>query len=754
MNRVADPSIPIEALVEDPVEAVERMAEAEGSLGLSHPLIAEPSSLYGAGRRNSQGLDLSNEQTLQSLELALTESAGVRWTAQPMLSQAAPMVDAGWKPVRNPANHLDIVGRCRAATEDEIESALKSATEFAPSWAATSPAGRADCLERAADLMQARMPLLLGLLAREAGKTYSNGIAEVREAIDFLRFYAAQARNDFDNHAHRALGPVVCISPWNFPLAIFVGQIAAAAAAGNTVLAKPAEQTSLIAAAGIGLLREGGVPPAAVQLVTGRGSVVGARMIADARTQGVMFTGSTEVARHLQQTLAGRVGPTGDPIPLIAETGGQNAMLVDSSALLEQVAADIVGSAFDSAGQRCSALRVLCVQDEIADSLIAMVRGEMAESDVGNPAMLRTDVGPVIDAGARRGIEDHIEAMRAKGRKVHRLGRHARAVIEGGTYVLPTLIELESISELTKEVFGPVLHVVRFSRQNLLAMLDQVNATGYGLTMGLHTRIDETIERVVARARAGNLYINRNMVGAVVGVQPFGGEGLSGTGPKAGGPLYMYRLIAATPQDVLSRALAVGLPGSQPVQMNRRTPEVFGSLLAWLAEHQAHRTAAQCRKFADLVGDCSERVLAGPTGERNVYSLHPREAVFCMADSTDGYLHALAAALAVGTQVIWEASSTTEALRANLPPDVQKRIVLAKDWLSSNVAFDVALHQGSESELKRVSALLARRDGPIVSLRRFSAEQASMPLEALMVERAISTNTTAAGGNASLMTIA
>jgi RHH-type proline utilization regulon transcriptional repressor/proline dehydrogenase/delta 1-pyrroline-5-carboxylate dehydrogenase len=760
VNRVADPKISIETLVEDPVKAVERLAELEGTVGLPHPSIAHPLRLFGDARANSQGLDLANEQTLGSLASALAESARIAWTSEPMLADTTARITDGtadaaeWKPVPNPADHSDVVGRCRWATEAEVESALQSAAAFAPAWAATPQAERAACLERAADAMQARMPVLLGLLAREAGKTFSNGIAEVREAVDFLRFYAAQARADFDSGTHRALGPVVCISPWNFPLAIFVGQIAAALAAGNTVLAKPAEQTSLIAAAGIELLREGGVPPAALQLVPGRGSVVGARMVADARTQGVMFTGSTEVARQLQQTLAGRVGPTGAPVPLIAETGGQNAMLVDSSALLEQVAADIVGSAFDSAGQRCSALRVLCVQEEVADSLITMVRGAMAESDVGNPALLRTDVGPVIDAAARRGIEDHIEAMRAKGRKVHRLGRHARGTIDGGTYVVPALIELESIAELEKEIFGPVLHVVRFSRRDLMATLDRINATGYGLTMGLHTRIDETIERVVAGAHAGNVYVNRNMVGAVVGVQPFGGEGLSGTGPKAGGPLYMYRLLAAAPADVLVRAPAAGLPGSQAGEAGDGAPAPFRSLVAWMKTQGDVRAAEQCRRFADLAGAGQARVLAGPTGERNVYSLHPREAVLCLADSTEGLLHQLAATLCVGSQAIWEASATAEALRASLPADVQAKIVLAADWTSPSAVFDVVLHQGDEVDLKRVSVALARRDGPIVSLRRSSVADGEMPLEALVLERAVSTNTAAAGGNASLMTIA
>ena len=754
VNRIADPTISIASLVEDPVAVVERMAKEEGEPGRPHPAIAHPAALYGQARRNSQGIDLSNEQTLRDLQSVLVQGADLAWTAEPLLAQPPASQATAWKQALNPADHRDVVGQVRAAGEEEIEAALHAATEFAPVWAGTPAAQRASALERAADLLQARLPQLLGLLAREAGKTCANGVAEVREAIDFLRFYAAQARADFDSSTHRALGPVVCISPWNFPLAIFVGQVSAALAAGNPVLAKPAEQTSLIAAEAVRLLHEGGVPAAAVQLVPGRGSTVGARLVADARVQAVMFTGSTEVARLLQRTLAGRLGPTGAPVPLIAETGGQNAMIVDSSALLEQVVADVVGSAFDSAGQRCSALRVLCVQDDVADRLLHMLRGAMAEATVGNPASLRTDVGPVIDAGARDTIEAHVEAMQGRGRRVHRLGRCAHDAIEAGTYVVPTLIELESISELEREVFGPVLHVVRYQRRELEALMAQINATGYGLTLGLHSRIDETIDKVLSHARVGNVYVNRNMVGAVVGVQPFGGEGLSGTGPKAGGPLYMYRLLAARPQDVLARAVELGLPGSSAESAAAPPPPAFDSLVSWMARHRDGRAAAQCQRLARMIGPRSARLLAGPTGERNIYSLHPREAALCLAESDDSLLLQSAGALAVGCRAIWPSRPGTRALHASLPLDVQEAIALASDWAAPGVEFDVALHQGSRDDLLAASARLAERDGPIVSLRRFAADSGELPLEALVIERAVSTNSAAAGGNASLMTIA
>ena len=476
----------------------------------------------------------------------MPHSAAAAWHAAPMLAVELPAAPP--QPVRNPADRRDIVGQVREAGADEVEAALRCAVEAAPAWAATSPAERAAALERAAEHLEVDIDRLVGLLMREAGKTAANAVAEVREAVDFLRYYALQVRRDFDNGTHRPLGPVLCISPWNFPLAIFTGQVAAALAAGNVVLAKPAEQTPLVAAEAVRVLHTAGVPRGALQLLPGRGETVGAPLAADARVMGVLFTGSTEVARLLQRQLAQRSNVDGRPVPLIAETGGQNAMLVDSSALVEQVVVDVLASAFDSAGQRCSALRVLCVQHETADRVFEMLEGAVRELRLGNPAQLAVDVGPVIDAEAQATIQRHIETMRAAGRRVVQPVQADADVLRRGSFVPPTLIEIHSLAELQREVFGPVLHFLRYQREQLDALLGQVNATGYALTMGLHTRIDETIARVAGHAHAGNLYVNRNMVGAVVGVQPFGGNGLSGTGPKAGGPLYLLRLLTPTSQ--------------------------------------------------------------------------------------------------------------------------------------------------------------------------------------------------------------
>ncbi|EFH11171.1 L-glutamate gamma-semialdehyde dehydrogenase, partial [Teichococcus cervicalis] len=413
----------------------------------------------------------------------------------------------------------------------------------APAWAATPPAERAALLERAAELMEARAPDLFATLIREAGKSLPNAVSELREAVDFLRYYAAQARA-LEGEATRPLGPVLCISPWNFPLAIFTGQVAAALAAGNVVLAKPAEETPLVAAQAIALLHAAGLPEAAVQLLPGEGEV-GAALVADARVQGVMFTGSTEVAQAIHRSLAQRLGREGRPVPLIAETGGQNAMIVDSSALPEQVVADVLASAFDSAGQRCSALRVLCLQEEAAERILTMLRGAMAELSLGRTDALSADIGPVISEAAREGIARHIAAMREAGRKVHALPLPEAAA--RGSFVAPTLIELDSLSSLRREVFGPVLHVLRWRREALPQLLRDIASTGYALTFGLHTRLDETVAALAEAAPAGNVYVNRNIIGAVVGVQPFGGHGLSGTGPKAGGPLYLRRLMAEAP---------------------------------------------------------------------------------------------------------------------------------------------------------------------------------------------------------------
>lgn len=752
VNRIADHSISIQELVADPVATIERMATQEGSAGLPHPRIPLPRELYGSERANSAGIDMANEHRLASLSCALLSSAHNNWLAAPMLGCAA---SAGTQqPVLNPADHRDQVGHVQEANIEDVDNAIQCALNAAPIWQATPPAERAAILERAADLMEADIQPLMGLLAREAGKTFANAIAEVREAVDFLRYYAVQARNDFSNDAHRPLGPVVCISPWNFPLAIFSGQVAAALAAGNPVLAKPAEQTPLVAAQAVRLLLEAGIPEGVLQLLPGRGESVGARLVGDERVKGVMFTGSTEVARLLQRNIAGRLDNQGRPVPLIAETGGQNAMIVDSSALTEQVVMDVVTSAFDSAGQRCSALRVLCLQEDSADRVIEMLKGAMAEYRMGNPERLSVDIGPVIDAEAKAGIEKHIQGMREKGRTVYQVAIADAEECKRGTFVMPTLIELESFDELQREIFGPVLHVVRYKRKEMDQLIDQINGSGYGLTLGVHTRIDETIAKVVGSVNAGNVYVNRNIVGAVVGVQPFGGEGLSGTGPKAGGPLYLYRLLSTRPANAIEQSFKRTDGENTPdTQMHDSLTKPLQALKAWAGSNQMVELGALCEQFAEQSQSGITRVLTGPTGERNSYTILPREHVLCLAEGEADLLTQLAAVLAVGSSAVWPDNALGKTLRTRLPKDVQARIKLVAEWNKDDVVFDAVLHHGDSDQLRSVCEQVAKRAGAIVGVQGLSSGETTIALERLVIERALSVNTAAAGGNASLMTI-
>jgi RHH-type proline utilization regulon transcriptional repressor/proline dehydrogenase/delta 1-pyrroline-5-carboxylate dehydrogenase len=710
VNRINDPAMPVDALIADPVAAAD---------GTPHPAITLPRRLFGTVRDNSAGFDFSNEQTLATLSDALVANADRVWRAAPMLAEGAA------QDVRNPADHRDIVGQVIEADAAQVDRALAAAV--ASSWPARPPADRAACLFRAADLLEARMLPLLGLIVREAGKSFPNAVAEVREAVDFLRYYAATVRDRFGNDTHIPLGPIVCISPWNFPLAIFTGQVAAALAAGNPVLAKPAEESPLIAAQAVAILHEAGVPTDAVQLLPGQGEV-GARLVGDVRTQGVMFTGSTAVARLIQRQLAERLGPTGEPIPLIAETGGQNALIVDSSALAEQVVADVIVSAFDSAGQRCSALRLLCLQDAIADRVLTMLKGALAELAVGNPDHLSTDVGPVITAQAQASIAAHIQAMRDAGYAVH-----APALPEAcghGSFVAPTIIEIDRVAALAHEIFGPVLHVLRFRRATLDALIAEINATGYGLTFGVHTRIDETVSRAVAQANAGNIYVNRNLIGAVVGVQPFGGHGLSGTGPKAGGPLYLRRLLARCPAHN-------GLPAGE-------TPWAALAWRDWLARLNGSAAAEDYERCVASTPAGVEIELPGPVGERNVYATEPRGTVLCVAGNEEGRLRQVGAALVTGNRAV-----VLGAL-PNLPCDLTDRVAVVTDHRAA--AFDAVLFDGEDDALLALQQELAARDGPIVTLYRGRAGE-PYRLDGLVRERSISTNTAAAGGNASLMTI-
>jgi len=533
VNQLADPTIGEAGLLADPVAAIRQVG------GAPHPKIPRPADLYGAERRNSQGLDLSDPPAVSAV-LAEMQKA---WAAE-----AADPGPPGARLVLDPADHRRIVGAVREADADACGRALAAAVAAQPAWAARPVEARAACLDRLADLLEARRPQLMALAVREAGKTLADAIGEVREAVDFCRYYAARARQDLqpltlpgptgETNELRMVGRGVflCISPWNFPLAIFTGQVVAALVSGDSVIAKPAPQTPLMARRAVALMHEAGVPEDVLHLLPG-GPDVGQALVSDRRVAGVAFTGSTATARRIARTL---LEDDQRPLsPLIAETGGLNAMIVDSTALPEQVVADVITSAFRSAGQRCSALRLLCLQEDVAPAILEMLEGAMAELRIGDPADPSVDVGPVIDAAAAERLRGYI--ARNAGRVLAACALPPAAA--DGHFVPPTVIRLDRIEDLTEEWFGPILHVVTWRAEELEAVVRRINASGFGLTMGLHSRVGSAQGLVRSLARVGNLYVNRSMIGAVVGVQPFGGEGLSGTGPKAGGPHYLHRFV-------------------------------------------------------------------------------------------------------------------------------------------------------------------------------------------------------------------
>ena len=558
VNRITDEDVSIDDLVRDPVETVSAFES------IPHPRIPLPVALYrsqGFERDNSMGINLANDDQLRALAEQVGAATTGDWHAAPLVPGANP--SGATLAVTNPADRRQTVGQWLPADAQTVEQALQNAVRAQPAWDRTPVASRAAILEHAAQLMEARMPQFIAMCTKEAGKTIADGVAEVREAVDFLRYYAAEARRQFSVEALpgptgesntlqlAGRGVFVCISPWNFPLAIFTGQIAAALAAGNSVIAKPAEQTNLIGHAAVKLLHEAGIPVDVLQFLPGDGATVGAALTRDPRVAGVAFTGSTDTARAINRALAARDAAIG---VLIAETGGQNALIADSSALPEQLVKDALASAFTSAGQRCSAARVLFVQADIADKVIGMLAGAMAELSVGDPALLSTDVGPVIDDDARCLLDEHAGRMQGTAKLIAEAPLGAGT--GHGTYFAPRAWELSALSQLTRENFGPALHVIRWKADELDQVIDAINATGYGLTLGVHSRIDETIDRIVARANVGNIYVNRNQIGAVVGVQPFGGQNLSGTGPKAGGPHYLPRF--ATEKTVTINTTAAG----------------------------------------------------------------------------------------------------------------------------------------------------------------------------------------------------
>ena len=723
VNQIVDENISIDTLIRSPFDTI-----AEQGIHL-HNALPLPRDLYGRGRLNSQGVDFSNETVLQQLQEKLNRSAAQDFHAASIINGKARDVGEA-QPIKNPADHDDIVGTVSFADAALAQEAIGAAVAAFPEWSATPAAERAECLRRFADLLEQHTPALMMLAVREAGKTLNNAVAEVREAVDFCRYYAGEAENTLPKDA-KAVGAIVAISPWNFPLAIFTGEVVSALAAGNTVIAKPAEQTSLIASYAVSLMHEAGIPTPALQLVLGAGDV-GAALTGDPRIGGVIFTGSTEVAQLINKALAKR----DDSPVLIAETGGQNAMIVDSTALPEQVCLDVLNSAFDSAGQRCSALRILCVQEDVADKMLAIIKGAMDELVVGKPVQLTTDVGPVIDAEAQQNLQSHINKMKGVAKSYHEVKAASDVDPAKSTFVLPILFELNNLNELTREVFGPVLHVVRYRADELDQIIDQINSKGYALTSGVHSRIEGTVKRIRERIEAGNVYVNRNIVGAVVGVQPFGGHGMSGTGPKAGGSFYLQKLTRI-PEWVAPPLSRIG----QADEVALKRLEALIHKLPFNAEEKKSAASALGHARIRTLRQ-AESVLVGPTGERNALSWRAPKRVWVHGGSLLQAFCALTELAAAGIVTVVEPDSPLASYTADL-----EGLLQVNSKPESTGVHHVAALSPLDSSRKQE---LAKRDGALI---RILPSEQGLDILQVFEEISCSVNTTAAGGNASLMAV-
>ncbi|EMY45489.1 bifunctional proline dehydrogenase/L-glutamate gamma-semialdehyde dehydrogenase PutA [Glaesserella parasuis] len=719
VNQIVDENLSIDDLACDPV------AKAQITEGTMHPKIPLPVKFFAEQRQNSKGYDLTDAIHLKTLEAELNQLASRQYRAEPQIA-GEKTENLHSRQVHNPANIAEVVGEVIEATENDVAKAFAVAEQFKAEWQNTSPIVRAEALEKMADLMEANMPQLFDLAVREAGKTLNNAIAEVREAVDFCRYYAKEVRQNPEGYRNPR-GIVVAISPWNFPLAIFVGEVSSALVAGNVVLAKPAEQTSLMAYYAVSLFHQAGIPEQALQCLTGSGKVIGSALVSDPRVNGVIFTGSTDTAKNINRNLQ----KSAHIVPLIAETGGQNAMIVDSSALAEQVVADILNSAFDSAGQRCSALRVLYLQRDVAEHILTMLKGAMAELKVGRPQNLNTDVGPVIDKVAQERLLNHIDEMKKVAKSCYQVPIDPE-LSQTGIFVPPTLLEIEHINQLKHEVFGPVLHVIRFDADNLPQVMADINSTGFGLTSGLHSRIDETVDLWLESIYAGNLYVNRNTVGAVVGVQPFGGMGLSGTGPKAGGPLYLQRLVNRC-EWTLS-----GLEGGKPADTS--------GLLTGI---QAVLSGTELQNAQDLIASLSRQSplgkvfkMQGITGEVNFMQFEARPVIAIGNGSLEQQIQALIAVVVSGSRAVVHSNSPL----AKQAQHFAGLVIISNDFNSlANLSSLIVLEPLSLEE----KAHYAERTGAILTY--VENLDLALSLFPLLHEKAISINTAAAGGNASLM---
>ncbi|WP_306262508.1 bifunctional proline dehydrogenase/L-glutamate gamma-semialdehyde dehydrogenase PutA [Pararhizobium sp. IMCC21322] len=705
VNQIVDKQVPVETIVADPFVAVSNYLK-----DAPNPKIAHPSKMFGDVRGNAKGWDITDCRDQAFVTQAMA-TALPKENTNPMLAvvekHQTPTVASRF----NPARPNQIIGHAADTALGSVNDAIAAAVEGAVIWSATPASERANCLRNAAELYEADAERFFALACQEAGKTAADAIAELREAVDFLRYYAAEMERMVMNGPVEGRGVFVCISPWNFPLAIFSGQISAALAAGNTVLAKPAEQTPLIAAHAVSLLHKAGIPKAALQLLPGAGAEIGQALVSDPRISGVCFTGSTPTAMRINREMAKHAAPDA---PLIAETGGINAMIVDSSALPEQAVRDIIASAFQSAGQRCSALRVLYVQEDIAPKLLKMLQGAMDALVIGDPADLQTDIGPVIDQPAKAKIDNHIRKAAQEGRLLKQL-----EAPQEGTFVGPALISISGIEDLDEEIFGPVLHVATFRTSQLATVIKAINSKGFGLTFGLHTRIDDRVQTIIDSIKCGNIYINRNQIGAVVASQPFGGEGLSGTGPKAGGPHYLKRFTKS--------------PNIEVQWPKNALPISHATVQAALDTYQpsSNQLGPKLMEVNDM---------PGPTGESNRLSVFSKGVILCLGPTADAAMAQIykAASLGCATLAIAPGLSRERTLNGMLAPEALKTLS----------GFDGVACWGDTEFQRTVRLALADRDGPILPL--ISSDDFSPCL----LERHVCIDTTAAGGNTSLLATA
>jgi len=735
VNQIVNTDLSAMEVARCPVDETRSFTDTE------HPSIKKPLELFGPERINSKGFRINDPASIQVLLNARKPFRNTSWSAKPLLGNSDSVntnhVIAA-KNVINPASQSDIVGQVIEATTTDVDQAIATGVSAFSDWTEIPATQRSAILLEVSDLYEKNIEQFCALACREAGKHLNDGIAEVREAVDFLRYYANEATKQSATAESRGL--IVCISPWNFPLAIFTGQLSAALAAGNTVIAKPAQQTPLIASMAVELFYQAGMPTNALQLLPGDGATIGNQLVSDKRISGVCFTGSTGVAKHIEATLAQRTVDTADtktdynPM-LIAETGGLNAMIADTTALTEQVVGDVISSAFQSAGQRCSALRILYVQEEAEERLLKMLCGALDTMTIGDPWNLSTDIGPVIDAAARDKITAYINDCQERGQLIKQLPVPTN-LSDNATYCAPAIVRVSGIQQMKEEIFGPVLHVASFKSNELDQVISDINASGYGLTFGLHTRIDDRVQHIVDRIHAGNIYVNRNQIGAIVGSQPFGGEGLSGTGPKAGGPHYLPRFLKPT-LSCISDQPDNDKQNKHPSAPDATISEIQKALNSLVVPIETPETRR-------------EWLLPGPTGESNQLSQHACGRVLVMANNATDCQALALAALSSGCAVLTVCSDKMENKDFDTTYKDQSIALIHASFSPNQITaldnVDAIAFAGSSLDLMALRQAMSKREGRILPFITHSDD-----VLRFSIERHVCIDITAAGGNATLL---